>query len=176
MLNITIKNFGNYMKHKKGFTLIELLVVVLIIAILAAIALPKYRIAEVKTELMQGVTFVKMVSDAQRRFHLATGRYADNLNELDISIASDVISGDGRGVSYKKFTCSLNHDPYFSDYCYYIPYNGNVVIEKYYDSNAFRCWAHTTDISDDNNKACQSISGTSAPTGQHSTLGNLYWF
>ena len=71
---------------QKAFTLIELLVVVLIIGILAAIALPQYQKAVIRTRYVQLKLTTKAIADAQERYYLANNAYAEDIADLDIDI------------------------------------------------------------------------------------------
>jgi prepilin-type N-terminal cleavage/methylation domain-containing protein len=72
--------------NKKAFTLIELLVVVLIIGILAAIAIPQYLKAVERSRVASLLPIMTALENANKIFHLTTGKYTTKFEDLDVSI------------------------------------------------------------------------------------------
>lgn len=87
---------------KNGFTLIEILIVVLIIAILAAIALPQYRKATEKTIIAEAIENLRAIAQANQRYYMATGSYAgvNDIDALDITIPGDNSIGLRKETKY----------------------------------------------------------------------------
>ena len=113
------------MKNNKAFTLIELLVVVLIIAVLAAIALPKYMAARDKAHLSGLMTIGKNVNDAlDRRSLFDNTTDGSALDLLDISFKDN--TGSDCTAGYCRITVSGK------DYLLYpVLNNGNTVGSNY---------------------------------------------
>ena len=93
-----------------GFTLIELLVVVLIIGILAAVALPQYQKAVLKSRFATVKATVRALSDAQKTYFMANGEFAPRLDELDIQVPKGTVSGSGSQMNYSWGACYLACD------------------------------------------------------------------
>jgi type IV pilus assembly protein PilE len=107
------------MNRKKGFTLIELLVVVLIIGILAAIALPQYQVAVLKSRFATVMSNTKAIKNAAEMYYLIHGEYSvDNLTVLDIDMP-----GCSKGSDI--IICIANNTSY--------NYNGNAATGQRYD-------------------------------------------
>lgn len=69
----------------KGFTLIELLVVVLIIAVLAAAAMPAYQKAVERSRMVEAVNLLDTIAKAQERKYMNVNRYSLNFRALDVT-------------------------------------------------------------------------------------------
>ncbi len=76
-------------EQRGGFTLIELLVVVLIIGILAAVAVPQYQKAVVRSRLATMLPVLKSIAEAEDVYYLANGVYTIDARELSLEMPAD---------------------------------------------------------------------------------------
>ena len=89
----------------QAFTLIEILVVVLIIGILAAVALPQYQKAVVKSRYNTMKNMAKSIAQAEEAYYLRENAYTINEEDLDLKIPP-----------YNSKYCSSDNCQYYYDW------------------------------------------------------------
>ena len=98
--------------NNNAFTLIELLVVVLIIGILAAVAVPQYRLSVAKARYVEVKNIVDKITQAQEVYYLANGKYSNRFEELDIDLPAGgtVDSSNANRYNFKWGYCYTGYN------------------------------------------------------------------
>ncbi len=148
--------------NKLGFTLLELLVVVLIVGILAAIALPQYQMAVMKSRYSAMMDIVNAINDAEERYYLVHDKYSETFDGLDIDLEC-TLSNDKKTCSYDWGNCGIVLG-YSTDrvHCHnnstlknaYVRYLKQGKMSHYGPRN---CITSTIDINDKYNKLCKNM-------------------
>jgi len=75
-----------YLTDSRGFTLVELSVVIVIIGVLAAFGVPKFRNAVERSKAAEAFNYLAATRSAQERYQARQGTYASDLTSLDIAM------------------------------------------------------------------------------------------
>ena len=141
----------------KGFTLIELLVVVLIIGILAAVVVPQYQLAVLKSRVTQAAVRAEAITKAEEIYYLSTGHFTNSLADLDVDFADCSLRQDYENTYY-KCTDKVNLDIFTYSVYAYVLENKTFGLEYGFKNKYRRCFAAKNFVL--GNKVCENLGGT----------------
>jgi prepilin-type N-terminal cleavage/methylation domain-containing protein len=96
------------LNDKRGFTLIELMLTVVIVAILAAMAIPRFMPASTRAKQKEAQTLLKQIYVMQRAYFQEYDTYTNNLADLGIELMPGTRYNYTIQVTGTAFTATAN--------------------------------------------------------------------
>jgi prepilin-type N-terminal cleavage/methylation domain-containing protein len=96
------------LNDKTGFTLIELMLTVVIVAILAAMAIPRFMPASTRAKQKEAQTLLKQIYVMQRAYFQEYDTYTNNLADLGIELMPGTRYNYTIQVTGTAFTATAN--------------------------------------------------------------------
>lgn len=129
----------------KGFTLIELLVVILILAILAALIVPKVIGRTVDAKRARAAADVKSLKTALNNFRLDCDRFPETEEGLAALVTAPADTNGWRGPYLEK----INPDPWQFEYIYELVGDEEVSVMSYGKDGAPGGEGESADVGDE---------------------------
>jgi type IV pilus assembly protein PilA len=98
-------------RARAGFSLVELAVVVIIIGVLAAFGVPRFRDSVERAKCSEAISFLSSVRSAQERYQARKGVYASRVGDLDIAMQAPKYFKDSSGSDLDSPTAGISCDP-----------------------------------------------------------------
>ena len=107
-----MSNLRSFLRRYRAFTLVELLIVIVVLAVLAAIVIPKFADSSTRGKESSLKADLKLVRNAVELFKNDTGAYPAAL--ADLTGASAPASGKDSAAATKTITSTDYKGPYLS--------------------------------------------------------------
>ncbi len=102
-------------RRQEAFTLVEMLLVLVILAVLAAIVIPKFSGRTEQAKEAAAKTQLKSIEQALETYEVDLAGYPKDLNQLTVEVK------DSEGKSHGPYMNSIPNDPWGAPYVYTFP-------------------------------------------------------